>query len=347
MRTAVAHAHRASDASEPLLAIEGLTIEIASAQIRHCVVESLDLRVLKGEVMALVGESGSGKSLTARAIMGLLPSGTRVARGRIRCSGQELTALSARDMDRIRGRRIGMLFQQPQVMLDPTARVGAHVSEALRKHRGLSQFDAQQRTLELLAEVGVADPERRARAYAFELSGGLAQRVMIAAALSADPDLLIADEPTTSLDVTVQAQILRLIDEQRRKRQMGVLLISHDLAMVSAIASRVAVMYAGRIVEEGPADLVLRAPRHPYTRALVACSLLDPVTDAKFATIAGSVASAQILRTGCRFHPRCDLAAQSGHYVACQTHEPDLIDHADGVQCRCWHHGRPEQSGRA
>ena len=325
--------------SSTLLDIEDLSVAIgagppAAGRVSHTVVDRLSLTVARGETVALVGESGSGKSVTARAIVGLLPAGAQIRSGRIRLGTDDLTALSPRQMDGIRGRRIGMVFQQPQLMLDPTCRVGQQVAESLRKHRGLSRGAAEARVIELLRDVGIADPERRARAYAFELSGGTAQRVMIAAALSADPELLIADEPTTALDVTVQAQLLRLLDEQRRRRNMSLLLITHDFSIVSAIASRVLVMYAGRIVEEGPTARVLRAPRHPYTRALVACSLLQANADGDLASI--RTAGTRDAGRGCRYCARCDVAAASGHHDACAATEPHLHLLADGSKARCW-----------
>ena len=328
----------------PLLTVGRLGVEVGEGRFRHSVIDELDLTVGRGEIVALVGESGSGKSLTARAIMGLLPAGIRVAKGSIRFGGDELTRLSPGAMDRIRGRRIAMLFQQPQVMLDPTCRVGDQVAEASRKHLGLRRRDAMERAINLLRDVGIPDPERRARSYAFELSGGLAQRVMIAAALSADPDLLIADEPTTALDVTVQVQILRLLDDQRQKRRMAMLLISHDLSVVSAVARRIAVMYAGRIVEEGPTSVVLKSPRHPYTRALVACSLLETSGGRTLTSIPGSVASARALGCGCRFHPRCDVLHAAGLHDKCIHKEPDLAAASSGVRSRCWASGQEPTS---
>jgi peptide/nickel transport system ATP-binding protein len=330
--------------SEPLVAVSELSIEVGLGRFRHAVVDDLELTVGRGEIVALVGESGSGKSLTARAIMGLLPAGIRIAKGRIRFGADELTRLGPGEMDRIRGRRIAMLFQQPQVMLDPTCRVGDQVAEAIRKHLGMSRRDASERAIELLRDVGIPDPARTFRSYSFELSGGLAQRVMIAAALSADPDLLIADEPTTALDVTVQAQILRLLDDQRRKRRMAVLLISHDLSVVAAVATRIVVIYAGRILEEGPTSAVLKAPRHPYTRALVACSLLETNGGGTLNSIPGSVASAKALGSGCRFHPRCDVLHAAGLHDKCIDKEPDLVAVGSGVRARCWANAREPAS---
>ncbi len=314
----------------PLLSIEGLRVEVGREGRAPPAVDGVDLEVRAGEVVALVGESGSGKSMTARAVIGLLPPAARLAGGAVRFDGEDLTAMTQRQLDGVRGRRIGMLFQQPRQMLDPTCRVGTQVVEALRHHRRLSRDEAEARALALLREVGIADPERRMRAFAYELSGGMAQRVMMAAALSSDPDLLIADEPTTALDVTVQAQIMRMLDEQRRKRHLAVLLISHDLPLVSVIASRVAVMYAGRILEEGPTERVLKSPRHPYTRKLVDCSLLRPGAGG------ARLASAPAPACGCRYHSRCEVDCAAGHDERCCAAEPGLIAGADGVRVRCW-----------
>jgi peptide/nickel transport system ATP-binding protein len=318
--------------SPPLLRIEGLTVAVGRESRAPPAVDGLSLDVRAGEVVALVGESGSGKSMTARAVIGLLPPGARIAGGAVRFDGEDLTAMTQHELDSVRGRRIGMLFQQPRQMLDPTCRVGTQVVEALRHHRRLPRADAEARAIALLREVGIADPERRMRAYAYELSGGMAQRVMMAAALSSDPDLLIADEPTTALDVTVQAQIMRMLDEQRRKRRLAILLISHDLPLVSVIASRVAVMYAGRILEEGPTERVLRAPRHPYTRKLVDCSLLRPGAGAGGA----GRASARPNPCGCRYHSRCEVDCAAGHDERCAAAEPELTGDANGVSVRCW-----------
>jgi peptide/nickel transport system ATP-binding protein len=318
--------------TDTLLTVADLSVTIGGSRV----VDSVSLRIERGEVVALVGESGSGKSMTALSIMRLLPHGAHITTGAVRIDGHDLTRLEDAAMNQVRGRRIGMIFQQPQAMLDPTCRVADQVGESLRKHRGASRAEADRRAVELLREVGIAEPELRARCFAFELSGGMAQRVMMAAALAADPELLIADEPTTALDVTVQAQILGLIDEQRRRRRMGVLLITHDLTVVATLAERVAVMYAGRIVEEGPTARILEAPRHPYTRALVRCSLLQADTRGMLASIPGTIASARDLTSGCRFHPRCRAAHDHGVHAKCCAREPELKDFADGTRARCW-----------
>ncbi|AMJ61709.1 ABC transporter ATP-binding protein [Bosea sp. PAMC 26642] len=326
----------AVEPAEPLLAIEDLHVAIGPAGRAAPVIESLNLEIRRSEVVALVGESGSGKSLTALSAMRLLPRAAQVTRGRIRFDGEDVLTMKPRELDALRGGRIGMIFQQPQAMLDPTCRVGDQVAEGLRRHRGLSRSAAAARVVELFREVGIPAPEARARDYPFAFSGGMAQRVMIAAALAADPDLLIADEPTTALDVTVQAQILRLLDEQRRRRRMALLLITHDLGIVAALADRVAVMYAGRVIEEGPARQILSAPRHPYTQALVECSLLKRDTGGRLIALPGSAISARELSYGCRFQPRCAIVAQSPHNHKCCSSEPTLSCCQGSHKARCW-----------
>lgn len=258
-------------------------LDVAHLSVRHAqlglVIEDISLHIDAGEVLALVGESGSGKSITARTLMRLLPAGFAISQGSIRLGEDELLEKSERELNAIRGRRAAMLFQQPQAMLDPTATVAAQVAEPLRLHLGMNHRTAHARVIELLREVGIPEPEQRAQSYAFQLSGGMAQRVMIAAALAGNPELLIADEPTTALDVTVQAQILRLINRERQQRGLAVLLITHDLSIVGAFADRIAVMYAGRIVEQGTTQQVLQNPQHRYTRVLVDCSMLRENAD--------------------------------------------------------------------
>ncbi|MCG5481065.1 ABC transporter ATP-binding protein [Sinorhizobium alkalisoli] len=320
--------------NEPLLVIENLKVAFPGQSAP--VIDGLSLTLDRGEVLALVGESGSGKSMTALSLMRLLPAGGAITGGRIRFDGEDVLSLADRQMNRLRGGRMAMLFQQPQAMLDPTSRVGAQIAEPMRLHRGLGYRAAMSRVLDLLRDVGIPDPAVRARCFSHELSGGMAQRVMMAAALSGDPDMLIADEPTTALDVTVQAQILRLIDEERRKRNLATLLITHDLAVVAALADRVAVMYAGRIVEEGPAKAVLESPQHPYTQALMRCSLLVPDPRGQLLSIPGSGTHARELTCGCRFHPRCSAASQHGLTGRCMRSEPALKPDPDGHVTRCW-----------
>jgi peptide/nickel transport system ATP-binding protein len=261
---------------QPLLEVHGLHTQVRSRSGIAEAVDGVDLTVRPGEIVALVGESGSGKTMTALSIMRLLPKNASITSGSVRLNGFDVTNASEAEMNRIRGADVGLLFQQPRAALDPTSRVAAQVSESFRRHRGASRRDGWARTVSLLRDVGIADPESRAKGYAHQLSGGMAQRVMIASALSGEPTLMIADEPTTSLDVTVQAQILRLLVAKTVEHGMALLLITHDLGIVAAMADRVAVMYAGRIVEQGGATELFHEARHPYTRALVRASTSVP-----------------------------------------------------------------------
>jgi peptide/nickel transport system ATP-binding protein len=320
----------------PILSVRDLTVRFAG--VEQPILDSVSFEVGKGEVVALVGESGSGKSVTALSIMRLLPPGATVSATAVDFSGQDLQNLSAGEFDHLRGGRLSMLFQQPQAMLDPTSRVGAQVGEPLYYHNGIHGRENRRQVVELLGEVGIPDPSARADCYSFELSGGMAQRVMMAAALSAGPELLIADEPTTALDVTIQAQILRLLDAERRRRQLAVLLITHDLSIVSAVADRIIVMYAGRIVEEGPTARVLKQPSHPYTQALIRCSLFQTDAQGKLFSLPHGTVHARDLTAGCRFHPRCPVAQAHGCLDHCVVEEPHLCetDTNCGCKTRCW-----------
>jgi ABC-type glutathione transport system ATPase component len=251
-----------------LLSVEGLTVALPPGGDRPNAVEGITLEVNPGEILCVVGESGSGKSITANAVMGLLPKGLPVTSGRIAFEGQDLLALGPEAMRRLRGARVAMIFQEPMTALNPVMRVGEQIAEAMRVHG--AGGDAARRVPELLAAVNLPDPAATARSYPFRLSGGQRQRVMIAMALALEPSLLIADEPTTALDVTTQMQILRLIREIQSRRGTGVMFITHDFGVVAEIADRVAVMQHGRIVEQGPAAEVLNNPQHPYTRGLIA-----------------------------------------------------------------------------
>jgi peptide/nickel transport system ATP-binding protein len=323
-------------AEQPLLEVKEMRVGFSAAAISKSIVDEISFRIYPGEVVALVGESGSGKSMTALSLMRLLPAGLAVTHGQILFGGEDVLTMPSAQLNQLRGGRIGMLFQHPQSMLDPTSRVGTQVAEGMRIHRRISRSSARSRVVELLREVGIADPNTRIRCFSHELSGGMAQRVMIASALSANPELLIADEPTTALDVTVQAQILKLIDNERRKRKVAVLLITHDLSVVSALAERIIVMYAGRIVEEGPTQAILHAPQHPYTKALVQCSLLQADNDGNLITVPGGPVQFDALAEGCRFHPRCTAAAQSGVPERCATTEPSLLSYNEHCKARCW-----------
>jgi peptide/nickel transport system ATP-binding protein len=306
-----------------LLALRDLTIEIGAAQP----VAGVSFDIQAGETFALVGESGCGKSLTALALMRLLPPAARIVRGAARLGDTELFALPEARMRTLRGGRIAMIFQEPATSLNPVMTVGEQIAEALRLHRGAA--DAS-RIAELLAQVGIPDAARRAREYPFQMSGGMKQRVMIAMALAGEPELLICDEPTTALDLTIQAQVLDLLERLARERAMAMLLISHDLGVVARMAERVGVMYAGEIVETAPRASFFAQPAHPYTQKLFAALPGGRARRGRLATIPGSVPSPAERITGCRFRTRCDHAlpicgavappwreAAPGHFVRC------------------------------
>lgn len=313
---------RDNEEARPLLDIRDLRVDFPELG-EGSAIDGMNLTVGRGEIVALVGESGSGKSLTALSVMGLLPSGAEVLNGSALLDGEDLMSLPPKRRNDVRGRKIAMLFQQPKAMLDPTARVGTQVSESLRRHRHVGRRTARTRVVELLRDVGIPEPARRASCFAYQLSGGMAQRVMIAAALSADPELLIADEPTTALDVTVQAQILELLKRKRDELGLSILLITHDLGIVSSMADRVAVMYAGRIVEDGLTADIFEDPQHPYTQALLRASLLE-AERGKLFSIPGSIVQARALSRGCRFLPRCTKAISLGITATCEGSEPSL-----------------------
>jgi oligopeptide/dipeptide ABC transporter ATP-binding protein len=290
-----------------LLEIRGLTVELPTAQGWVRPVNEVSLRISDGECVGLVGESGSGKTMLSLALMGLLPLGARV-KGHAQLESprarRELTQLTEREWREVRGQEIAMIFQEPMTSLNPVMRVGAQIEEAILAHEPkLKANEGRNRMLTVLRQAAMSEPEQRAQQYPHQLSGGLRQRAMIAMALAAGPHLLIADEPTTALDVTVQKEILELLQELRRKLGLGLLFITHDLGVVAQVADRVAVMYAGRIVEEGPAKEVLGSPRHPYTQGLLAAS--PRLERGKLTPIPGSVPQLTALPPGCAFEPRC------------------------------------------
>ena len=325
----------ASPAVAPaLLRADGVTIEIETANGRIRPVREVSLTVAPGETLALVGESGSGKTLTGLALLGLLPPNISIADGRIAFTDRagrshDLTQLSETEMRRLRGDEIAIVFQDPSASLNPVHRVGDQVAEGIRAHRDLSRADAATQAVALLKDVGLPDPQQRARAYPHELSGGQRQRAMIASAVANGPRLLIADEPTTALDVTIQAQILDLIAALKQKGDMGVIFITHNLAVVAEIADRVCVMYAGEIVEEGPVHEVFAQPRHPYTAALIA-SAPDGV-DAALAAIPGSVPPPHLLPAGCSFAPRCSCVVEQ-----CHSAKPPMAEVSATRTSRCF-----------
>lgn len=293
-------------------------------------VNGVGFSIQSGETVALVGESGSGKSMTALSIMRLVPPPGIISSGSIIFKGQDLCTLSDEQIRSIRGRHISMVFQEPMTSLNPVLRVGDQLTEPLLLHRRLSRNEAAAEAIELLGKVGIPSPRERLRDYPHQLSGGMRQRVMIAMALACSPDLLIADEPTTALDVTIQAQILELLDTLRAERHMSILLITHDFGVVAERSDKTCVMYAGRIVEQAPTERLLENPRHPYTRGLLA-SLPDMCPPGQpLATIAGQPAPASDL-PGCDFYNRCPLAT-----TQCQSMTPFLEELEPDHYVRCW-----------
>jgi oligopeptide/dipeptide ABC transporter ATP-binding protein len=324
--------------SSPLLDVRDLSVRFGPVEA----VSGVSFTVAAGETLAVVGESGSGKSVSSLAVLGLLGGG-RVTAGSIRFEGEELVGAGPERLRRLRGAEIAMIFQNPMSSLDPLFTVGNQVAEALRIHRTASRRDARRRAVELLDEVGLPDPLRRARSYPHELSGGQQQRVMIAMALACEPALLIADEPTTALDVTVEAQILELLRRMQHDHGTALLFVTHDMGVVAEMADRVLVMYAGRVVEQGAVDDVLRDPRNPYTRALIE-SIPTPTTprDLPMPAIAGTVPHPSDLPGGCRFHPRCPSVLDR-----CATDDPPLVDLGPGRTSRCWRHSSVAEVARA
>lgn len=321
--------------STPLLEVKNLkTRFFTNAGVVHAV-DGVDLHVHRGEVFGLVGESGCGKSVTGLSILRLIETPGRITDGDIVFDGRSLLGLAGKEMEDLRGSRISMIFQQPLSCLNPVFTVGSQVVEVLQIHQKMSKAEATAKAVDLLRQVGIPDPERRAEAYPHEMSGGQAQRVMIAMALALNPELLIADEPTTALDVTIQAQILDLMREMIRTRGTGVILITHDLGIIGEMADRVAVMYAGRIVEQSGVLALFDKPLHPYTQGLAASVPVPGQVKERLETIPGIVPDLVDLPPGCRFAPRCSARLQYGLTLCTQT-EPDLIEVSQGRSVRCW-----------
>jgi oligopeptide/dipeptide ABC transporter ATP-binding protein len=296
--------------SAPLLDVRDLRVELPLSRGTVHAVEGASLTVEPGEAFGLVGESGCGKSMTLRAIMGLLPRPGHIVGGEVLFDGEDLVTASPGRLRQVRGGSIAMIFQEPMTALNPVMRVGDQIAEGPQVRLRLSRTAARERALDLMRRVGIPDPVRRARAYPHELSGGLRQRIMIAIALSCDPKLILCDEPTTALDVTIQDQILKLLLNLRREFGVSVVFVTHDLAVVAETCERVAVMYAGQIVETGTVDEVFRAPRHPYTLGLLrSVPDFDRVQDS-LSAIQGAPPDLVLPPPGCRFHPRCPFAQE-------------------------------------
>ncbi|MBM4362404.1 MAG: ABC transporter ATP-binding protein [Deltaproteobacteria bacterium] len=312
------------------LSVRGLTTRLSTEDGEVRAVTDVSFDLSPGEIVGLVGESGSGKSLTALSLLGLLPRGGRITSGSVRLDGRELVGLDDAELRRVRGRQIAMIFQDPMTSLNPYLTVGEQVGEPARLHRGFGARDAHRLAVSLLEQVGVPEPERRARGFPHELSGGMRQRAMIAMALAGEPSVLLADEPTTALDVTIQAQVLALLASLCRERSLAVLLVTHDLGVVSMTTNRTLVMYAGRIVEGGPTGEVLRSPRHPYTRALLRSVPRVEQRGLRLEVIGGlSPRLTGEEPDGCSFRPRCGEAR-----TTCATGQPPRVE-LPGREHRC------------
>ncbi|BDM69315.1 peptide ABC transporter ATP-binding protein [Streptomyces nigrescens] len=312
--------------TEPLLAVRDLAVTFATKDGPVRAVDSLSFDVHRGRTLGIVGESGSGKSVTSMAVMGLHTAAE--VSGSIALEGRELAGLTERELSRLRGRRMAMVFQDPLSSLHPYYTVGEQIAEHHRVHVGSGRAAARRRAVEMLAEVGIPEPERRAGEYPHQFSGGMRQRVMIAMALVCEPDLLIADEPTTALDVTVQAQILELLARLQEERSLAVVLITHDLGVVARVAHEVLVMYGGRAAEQAPVEALFAAPAHPYTRGLLdSLPRLDDADDAPLRAIPGSPPSLLTPTPGCAFAPRCPRAAAAdwADRERCTRHRPRLV----------------------
>jgi oligopeptide/dipeptide ABC transporter ATP-binding protein len=315
-----------TDAAAPLLEVENLSVSFGPLQI----LSGLSFSVGQGEILGIVGESGSGKSMTALAVMRLLPPGGRMSADRLHLMGEDILAAPESRLEELRGSAMGMIFQEPMTALNPVLTVGEQIAETVRRHLRVAPREARERAIEALRRVGIPSPEARVDDYPHRMSGGMRQRVMIAMALVCRPRLLIADEPTTALDVTIQAQILDLMLDLQDEYKMGIILISHDLGVVSAFTDRVLIMYLGQVLEAAPAEAVFTGPRHPYTGGLLAS--IPPVDRdmARLTAIPGTVPPIFELPPGCRFAPRC-----ADMRPACTTALPALVELAPGHRAAC------------
>ena len=317
--------------SDPLLEVRSLNTSFFTDEGEVRAVDGVSFSLQAGETLGLVGESGCGKSVTALSVMRLLNHPGKIVGGEVRYRGRDLAKLSEGEMRKLRGKSISMIFQEPMTSLNPVFTIGDQISEALKIHEGLNPRAARERTVELISSVGIPSPKERAKQYPFELSGGMRQRIMIAMAIACNPEILIADEPTTALDVTIQAQILDLLKELQEKLGLTILLITHDLGVVAQTCDRVAVMYAGKVVEEASVDALFDSPRHPYTVGLLDSLPLHHDVGEELRQIPGTVPSPLQMPSGCRFAPRCPHARD-----ICRNEEPTLDPVDDGATARCW-----------
>ena len=314
----------------PVLSVAGLKVEFPTRHGVLTAVDGISFDIAPGEVLGVVGESGAGKSLTGAAVIGLLEPPGRIAGGEVRLKGQRIDNLPPDRMRAIRGRRIGMVFQDPLTSLNPLYRVGDQIVETIRTHMPVTAGEAQKRAIDLLTEVGIQGAAHRIGAYPHELSGGMRQRVVLALALCAEQELIIADEPTTALDVSIQAQIIQLLKRLCRERGTAVMLITHDMGVIAETADRVAVMYAGRIAEIGPVRDVVQRPRHPYTRGLMGSIPTLEANDDRLVQIPGSMPRLTAIPKGCAFNPRCAEVLER-----CRQQRPEPL-RIEGSEVACW-----------
>ena len=317
--------------NEKFFEIKDLVVKFGPPKRRNAVLKGINLSVPKGKVLGLVGESGCGKSVTMLSAMGLLPKRNCEISGSIRFDGQELLNMPVKELQKIRGKRIAMVFQEPMTSLNPVFTVGQQMMESLIYHQNMTKEQARERAIEMLRLVDIPNPEKCINNYPHNLSGGMRQRVMIAMALACNPKVLIADEPTTALDVTIQAQILKLMAELQKKTETGIILITHDLGIVAQIARNVMVMYAGEAVEYADVRSIFKDPRHPYTIGLLKSIPSIHETQDELYTIKGMVPSPKNLPKGCLFAPRCEYATER-----CLQERPPLVDIGEGRKLRCW-----------
>jgi len=325
----------------PVLSVRHLRVEFPTRKGVLVAVDDVSFDIAEGEVLGVVGESGAGKSMTGSAVIGLIEPPGRIAGGEVRLKGQRIDNLPYEDMRRIRGRRIGMIFQDPLTSLNPLYRIGDQIIETIRTHAPVSEGEARKRAIELLTDVGIQGAEARIDAYPHQFSGGMRQRVVIALALAADPELIIADEPTTALDVSIQAQIIQLLKRLCRERGTAVMLITHDMGVIAETADRVAVMYAGRIAEIGPVRDVVQRPHHPYTKGLMGSIPTLDIDTPRLKQIPGSMPRLNAIPKGCAFHPRCPDAI-----TRCREERPEakVIDRSEVA---CWvAHDAEAEAGR-
>ena len=316
--------------NQKMLQIKNLKTYFFLSQGTAKAVDNVSLTLNPGETLALVGESGCGKSMLALSILRLVPAPGKIIHGQIKFNGQDLLLLSEKQMQKIRGNKISMIFQEPMTALNPVLRIGEQICEPLIYHQGLSRNQAREKALKLMQQVGIPDPEKRFFAFPHSLSGGMRQRIVIAMALSCSPKIILADEPTTALDVTIQAQILNLLQKMQKTNNMAIILITHDLGLVARTCQRVNVMYAGKIVEQSPVREIFNSPLHPYTQGLLD-SLPRIDKDKKLLPIPGTVPDLLNLPSGCAFHPRCKLKKP-----ICQQKEPPLFSYSQTRKVKCW-----------